>query len=121
MLEDTGSSLIEIRHREATSLVDRLIEIQNDHKAKNLKSLNFAKKLKCFRLTELTANHGWHDGVKLTTPMQTLSTVMVCTKPPRDIYIAVSYPWEPSEEEDTPSVGTGYNQVVGPLSCATSS
>lgn len=94
MLEDTSHSLTKVRRQEA-----------NDHIMKSLKSHSFARILKCFRLIDSGGNHRWHNGEELTTSIKLLNTVEVCTESPRDRYIAVSYPWEPSDGEDNTTGG----------------
>src|SRR6266567_8521651 len=100
MKKDCGTPLRDIRGCGSRSLSQRLLGIQRGYSTINHKSLSFIDTLKCFRL----ANSGGHfpseDRTGRTELVKTLETVEVSTDHPRDEYIAVSYPWRPSEGED---------------------
>jgi Heterokaryon incompatibility protein (HET) len=107
MQTDTGYSLREIRSRYQGHLVPQLLEIQN-HRTGVEKSIEWARNLQCLYLVSSgRKRRRVQDGEYIADPTKLLRRKRLSRTHFDSSYVAVSYPWEPSQWEN-PAVG-GYS------------
>lgn len=101
MLDDTTSSLETIRRRSRTSLARRLADFEaEDQLAANEKSLDFFNNLRCFIPINSDRKRSRDDCAALARPK-----ILCEISPTRFGYVAVSYPWNPSQGEESSTGG----------------
>jgi hypothetical protein len=113
MNEDIGNPLREIRSRYQGLLVPQLLEIQN-YRIGVEKSIEWARNLQCLYLVNPgRKRRRGQDGEYITDPAKLLRRRRLSRNHFNSNYVAVSYPWEPSQWESPDSGGYGIQPTEG--------
>ncbi|OAL53542.1 hypothetical protein IQ07DRAFT_628797 [Pyrenochaeta sp. DS3sAY3a] len=90
--DDTSASLRSLRHQTGVPLLHSVIDIYKSYSRSNEKSIQFWEELRCFSPQESIAERRVYDH-------GTSDQVLLKLHSPENGYVALSYPWEPSNGE----------------------